>query len=61
MGVEGVSSTNTSSIIPPLKPSDSTKSSATTDIWSEAKATPKFVPSTSSESKAEDVKVPYRP
>jgi len=66
MGVDGVTSTNTNSITPPLKPVESDKSSSVNgDIWTEAKVAPKFVPkSTSAESKSTestDVPVPYLP
>ena len=66
MGVDGVTSTNTSSITPPLKPVESDKSSSVNgDIWTESKVAPKFVPkSTSTESKSTestDVPVPYLP
>ena len=66
MGVDGVSSTNTSSITPPLKPAEGGKSSSVSgDIWTTAKVAPKFEPkSAPAETKpaeTSEVSVPYRP
>ena len=66
MCVDGISSTNTSSITPPLKPAEGGKSSSVSgDIWTTAKVAPKFEPkSAPAETKpaeTSEVSVPYRP
>ena len=66
MGVDGVSSTNTSSITPPLKPAEGGKSSSVSgDIWTTAKVAPKFesksAPAETKPAETSEVSVPYRP